>query len=545
MGINYLPTESLSYADYLKLEAQKKVTKNLNNIEYGISRGTREIIASNEQLARQNIHAVEASTDRIVQELSSVRGTIEELNATFQWGFTEVLIGIGHLNDTLNDLIRIAKTPAQTWAYNQFEIARDAYNKELYPEALECLERAINGLGDNPGYKLEYRFHYLQGLVRLGSMKNYDPEILDLPKAENAFLNAARYAKQEYPKEAARAFLSAGWAAYCQRKLGDARNYTRQSFTLNPELSEAFFQAAKIEMHLKEPDYALPFLQKSVEIDRNYTLKALADDDFKQYKSRVIWLFDILTKETQSRAKHAVKLAQTAFNELQNWHIELEDWHVKDDSAAKKAKYKLDEAEKNLKSNTYYGALDAEAFAKEAVKYSREAVAIKRDYLINEVNNLFNQSEQLITSNHSLVSEYASKELTIAEKSLASASGLQSNSYDEILRKIHDLESAQIAVKEALEIAKQRVKSREISVATTGGIIGFIIGFFVGFIVTFIGGFFPLLILSIIAQTNRGTSVENTVEAIIVLALLIGGIVGGIGGAKGGVEKFSSWFRKK
>lgn len=54
------------------------------------------------------------------------------------------------------------------------------------------------------------------------------------------------------------------------------------------------------------------------------------------------------------------------------------------------------------------------------------------------------------------------------------------------MRKIHDLESAQIAVKEALEIAKQRVKSREISVATTGGIIGFIIGFFVGFIVTFI-----------------------------------------------------------
>lgn len=543
MGINYLPTENLSYADYLKLEAQKRVVKNLNNIEYGISRGTREIIASNEQLARQNIHAVEASTDRIVQELSSVRGTIEELNAIFQWGFTEVLIGIGHLNDTLNDLIRIAKTPAQTWAYNQFEIARDAYNKELYPEALECLERAINGLGDNPGYKLEYRFHYLQGLVRLGSLKNYDPEILDLPKAENSFLNAARYAKQEYPKEAARAFLSAGWAAYCQRKLGDARDYTKQSLTLNPELGEAFFQAAKIEMHLKKPHHALPFLQKSVEIDRNYTLKALADDDFKQYESRVIGLFDTLIKEACNRAKQATKFAQTAFSELQIWHIELESWGVKDDSAAKKAKSKLEEADINLKSNTYYGALDAEVFAKESVKYSKEAVTIKRNYLINKVNELSNQSQQLITSNRSLLSEYASKELTIAEKYLSNANSLPSNNYDEILRKTHDLESAQIAVKETINLANKREKLREKSISTAGGTIGFIFGFFVGLIVTLIGGFIPLLILSIIAQSNRGT-VENTINNIIALAVFIGGIVGGIIGAQGGIERFTSWFRK-
>lgn len=518
---------SLSYADYLKLESQKRVINNLKKIEYEISRETRDIIASNEQLARENIHAIEASTDHIVQELSSIRGGIEELTSIFQWGFTELLIEVGHLKDELNALIKIAKTPAQTWAYNQFDIARDAYDKQLYPEALECLERAINGLGDNPGYKLEYRFHYLQGLIRLGSLKNYDPEILDLLKAENSFINAARYAKQDYPKEAARAHLSAGWAAYCQNKLGAARDYTRQAFTLNSELGEAFFQAAKIEMHLKKPHHALPFLQKAVEIDRNYTLKALDDDDFKEYESRVTQLFKDLNKEAQERAKKYIELAQNAF-------LDVENWHITDGHEAKKAKSKLEEAVSNLKSNKYYGALDAENFANESISYSKRAVIIKKEYLENTIKKLIEKSQKLLMDNHSLINQYTSEQTKTIKQSLDKEINNKPLNYNDFFEKIKDLDLINDELIEIIKTAKQRNESRENAKRTASGVFGFIYGVIVGAVATFLILFIPGVIAFMITEH---TKYYSTVSDIIGSIWLIGTITGGIIGAKGRFQK--------
>jgi hypothetical protein len=92
----------------------------------------------------------------------------------------------------------------------------------LWPEALQALDRSINGLGDNPGYPLEFRFHHAKGMIYLGNFRNADPTVVNLPKAEEAFLAAARYAKTDYPLEAGMSYLAAGWAAYCQGKMAEA-----------------------------------------------------------------------------------------------------------------------------------------------------------------------------------------------------------------------------------------------------------------------------------------------------------------------------------
>ena len=59
---------------------------------------------------------------------------VNRLNAKFDWGFSQLIAGIGRTNDSLEELIATAKTPAETWAYEQHEIARDAIRRELYPE---------------------------------------------------------------------------------------------------------------------------------------------------------------------------------------------------------------------------------------------------------------------------------------------------------------------------------------------------------------------------------------------------------------------------
>lgn len=298
-----------------------------------ISRQTREVIASNEALARENIRMMEVSTDRITSGLAEIDSTlnlgferlsydlqdissdISELNATFHWGFGELIAGIGHMNDALSELIKIAKTPVQTVASNHFEIARDAFRKGLLQEALEELHKAITGDHTSPGYKLEWRFHQMVGTIRLG-FADCELSLVDLKHAEESFLLAARYAKTDYPEDAARAFLSVGWAAYCQGKMKEALAHTEQALLLHPKLGEALFQAAKVRMALGEVDKALPVLAKAIELDRFFALKAAGDGDFQKHDNQ---LRDFLDALRQEKYPQVVPQVHAALDKIKFW----------------------------------------------------------------------------------------------------------------------------------------------------------------------------------------------------------------------------------
>lgn len=258
-----------------------------------IGDSTRSLLVGIEQGAATTAAAQREATERLVEAqmeaaqltaegLDRVTAAIDDLHSCFQWGFSQMLAGIGAMNDSLQSLIRVAKTPAQTAAYEQFEIARDAFRQQLFGECLEALGRAINGDHTSPGYKLEWRFHDLEGIVRLG-FAGCDVSLVDPAKSEQSFLLAARYAKTDYPKEAARAFLSAGWAAFIQQKLPDALRHTEAAIQLDGRLGEALFQAAKVRMALGQPGQALPVLRQAIELDRGYAVKAAGDSVFQQF----------------------------------------------------------------------------------------------------------------------------------------------------------------------------------------------------------------------------------------------------------------------
>lgn len=314
----YVYGSKLSWKDYLQAKSfmsdiTSSVGKASHVVSMDISRQTREIIASNEALARDHIRASEdiqrelsAGFEQLSYDMQDISSGISELNATFHWGFGALIAGIGHMNDTLSELIKIAKTPVQTVAFNHFEIARDAFRQKLLQESLEELQKAINGDHTSPGYKLEWRFHQMVGTIRLG-FADGDDSLIDLPLAEQAFLMAARYAKTDYPEDAGRSFFSAGWAAYCQGKMKEALSHTENAIACNPNLGEAFFQAAKVNMALGEVDKALSVLEKAITIDHFYALKAAGDGDFQKYDGSLQVFLEAMRQEKYAQGKEKVE----------------------------------------------------------------------------------------------------------------------------------------------------------------------------------------------------------------------------------------------
>jgi formylglycine-generating enzyme required for sulfatase activity len=330
---NYVWGSSLSHHDYLQAKSfvsdVQSATRNAaKKVSMDISRQTRDIIASNESLQREHLELLNASTDRTVSALNDgferisynmdagfdrmssgldqISSSISELNATFHWGFGAVLASIGHMNDTLSELVKIAKTPVQTVAFNHFEIARDAFRKRLYRESLEELDKAIFGDHTSAGYKLEWRFHQMKGTLQLG-FADCDMSLYDLAKAEESFLTAARYGETDYPHDAGRSFLSAGWAAYCQGKMKQALAHTEQAMALHPDIGEVFFQASKVHMALGDVASALPMLAKAIDIDRFYALKAAGDGDFQQHDAQLRSFLEALRKEKYKQSVPKVK----------------------------------------------------------------------------------------------------------------------------------------------------------------------------------------------------------------------------------------------
>ncbi|MEI6206576.1 MAG: SUMF1/EgtB/PvdO family nonheme iron enzyme [Desulfuromonadales bacterium] len=332
MSYSYAGTR-LNYAEYTMAHNFVDGIKSSNReagerVSMAISRQTRDVIASNEALNAENIRATEIAAgqisdamsqgfgelsgvmsdgfSRISYDIQAVSAGIDELNATFHWGFSQMLSTMGRMNDSLQDLIRIAKTPAQTAAYEQYEIARDAFRQGLYQECMESLNIGINGNQASTGYKLEWRFHQMKGSVLLGFV-GCDAAMIDLPLAEESFLLAARYAKADYPDHAGKAFLSAGWAAYCQGKMNVALTHTEQAIAINPNLGEALFQAAKVKMALGEVDAALPVLARAIDQDRFYALKAAGDGDFQRYDDKLRGYLDAMRKEKYRQAVPKVR----------------------------------------------------------------------------------------------------------------------------------------------------------------------------------------------------------------------------------------------
>jgi tetratricopeptide (TPR) repeat protein len=315
--------QHLIYPDYLQARQFE------GSIRFGIREQTKALIATNAELAQAHYDILEASrtgTATLARSLSDIGrrldSRLEALEETFNWGFSEVLIVIGRLADKLEELVRIAKTPEQTWAYEQFSNARDELRRHLYPEAVTSVTRAISGYGGHTGYQSEFRFHYLLGLLRLGSFSNTSPEVVSLAAAETAFAAAHRYGVQDYPEEASFALLGAGRAAYASGNLDGAIAYLSRALTLFPNPEKAYEYAKVLAAKGRIGD-ALPSLERAIRADFRYALQAAGDGDFARHETAVQKLIQQLHAEARQTTGTGVACLRELTRQVKEYRVDV------------------------------------------------------------------------------------------------------------------------------------------------------------------------------------------------------------------------------
>lgn len=232
--------------------------------------------------------ATESGFDELGIQIGYLTDVVAEgfttLNETFRWGFSGILLSLGHLNDNINELKSLIENSSKVWAYEQYFDARKAFLNGWHRESSDLVQQAINGYGSNTGYKLEHRFHFLLGQNLLGNDKNADTSIIDPAKAEEAFLNAARYSVEHFPKDTALSYLCASRSAYVRGSAASALEYANRALALDQNLLEAHFQRAKLFCHRGAWQDAEPDLKNLFHKDAVWAVKAADDGDIRKYE---------------------------------------------------------------------------------------------------------------------------------------------------------------------------------------------------------------------------------------------------------------------
>jgi tetratricopeptide (TPR) repeat protein len=299
-----------SYEQYL---AQQYLKENMNVV---VAKNVREAVGSIEDIYKHNTERITAGltdiqcrmdrTNDHLEEISfaldGIQGTLDVVNSNVVSGFQALFVKTDELNESLthigygidaigqgiNTLVQIGRAPVQTWASNQYEIARDAIRRELFPEALEALDYAISGNGQNTGHKTDYRFHHLRGVLLLGIAG--EPEslpLVNLKAAESAFVQAARYAQHDNPGEAAQALVGAGKATYAEARLPDAQKYFLMSLKCDPRCGEANYQLARLYVHANDMNAIQRYLSTAFDVHWSFAMRAAEDAQFSHMTDTV------------------------------------------------------------------------------------------------------------------------------------------------------------------------------------------------------------------------------------------------------------------
>lgn len=275
-----------------------------------VSSQTRALVASQDRLMDTLTYSVGAIRQILKEEVTtsldqlyvSVDGVLEEVchvSALLHWGFPRAISLLSHVNDSLQELCRLARTPSQVWAYEQYELARDAFQRDLVEEALEFIGRAIEGYGSNTGFRTDYRFHFLKGLINLKVGHEQQDRAAQLETAKESFALAARYSKNVYSLEIARALISAGWTCFLQNNFAESLRYTVTAREFG-HAGSSHFQEGKIHARLGLRNEALSSLDLAIRESRTFAIEALCDTDYMAHEEAVSSLIRSLRDEEKN-----------------------------------------------------------------------------------------------------------------------------------------------------------------------------------------------------------------------------------------------------
>ncbi len=380
----YYRDSGLTWSQYLQADSfVQDITGQMQHsgegIRTAISDQTRDIIASNDALARDFGEGFDSVNSTLEWGFGRVVSEISELRAEFSYGMGLVLEQLRIQQRTLESILdrldaihETLKHPLLTQARELSKLGMERMQRGLLEEGLEALLESVEKNRTGFLVQLQVGKLYLYG-------QNQTDNVIDLPNAESHLRLAARYASSEIQhlpdaaKFCGEAFLHAAISCYAQanekwlaKDADAAKHFTKQALELSqnatkvyPQLTEAFYHHAKFAALLGDSETAQSSLKTAILGDRNYCIKADADRDFDSVREYVRNLFESLRQQAKQEAVKAFEPVKKL----------LEDW-VFQSSEAKKAEAKirklLERAESLYHKDTYFDYLDAMSLLKEA-----------------------------------------------------------------------------------------------------------------------------------------------------------------------------------
>ncbi len=419
------PGSGISYEQYLQANSFVKditgqVKASGSSIESSVSEQTKELIASNQQLA--NIfgegfdslsNSLEWGLNQINDALQDVSYEIESLHSDFNYNMAllidEVRINNKLFTDMIGKLDAIHKTlesPTLTQAREYYHIGCERLSKGLLDKALEAFLEAQKKNDTDFFIQFHIGKLYLYGV-------DEDDNILNLIEAKKHLLLAARYAKaeisidQNFAKFAAEALLHASIAVYAQlgekaiiddsemtkSLLQEAKKLTSDAIKLCKDIPESFYHLAKYTSLLNDPDYSISNLETAIISDRNYAVKVDIDHAFDPIRPYVHKLLSKLKENKKNECQ--VKLNQV----IKFWQ-ETTDWHPEEHQTLSTlySKYtmELNQAREYFNSQTYFGFLDSISLLAPLIVSIPELKIKCIDEFKKQIIDLINQSKNIL-----------------------------------------------------------------------------------------------------------------------------------------------------
>jgi hypothetical protein len=299
LGIGYAYDSHLSYVDHLRIADSARKSGDVAG--EAADRGARRVEAGIDAAASQ-------VTDAVHELSSEVRAARE----TMEWGFSAVLNEMAEMKTTLKALLQHVREPSQTWAYEQFDIARGNFWKGNYEDCLKRLDYAIDGYQTHLGYPEEWRLHQLKGDIYLQCP---DRSLINLPEAEKCFLTAAKYAA-DVPGAKAMALTAAAVAAYNQGRMELAEKYAQDAAATKHCPADTHFQLARIRLNRKNSDGAWQAALRAIAMDHHYAARLPLDSEFRRNARAISLAWREYAKELRAPLAAVVQRATATMNDV-------------------------------------------------------------------------------------------------------------------------------------------------------------------------------------------------------------------------------------
>lgn len=306
----YVYNPKLSHTDWLRLRATERmiddasrrnavqIVSGSNNLRHALERkidqNTQSIIGT----IRESTDILSSSLNQISGQLDSISTSIEDFRADFNWWSEKQSAQLKTIEDILEKIRESLERRHRTEAFEFFAESREYVVHQMYEKALINIELAIHGDKNIRGYELEWRFWEHLGFLRLGDEKNNSQTIIDLKKAEEAFLMGAKLADREGAKSGAvRCLLGASQAAYCAGSKAAAISHAREARRLQPSLPEANWIYGRLSWEDGDEQAAEQAFFDALVNDHSYVLRFCIDPLFSLQQSRFKQLCDRLTEK--------------------------------------------------------------------------------------------------------------------------------------------------------------------------------------------------------------------------------------------------------